>query len=402
MISESKTFCVLPWIHLAAYPNGMASLCCISDHTEYKNMARNSGENAKPLSLNGESINTMLNSDFFKTTRLQMLNNEIPSACKRCFEEESNGKRSKRQEEMNRFDFNQKRAALSTQADGSIPLDLKFVELRLGNLCNVKCRTCNPGSSSKWSAEYQVMQKDLDFVEKHEKMINCSWTESDAFWEDLLFNSKNIELIYINGGEPTLVEKHWQCLERLIEKGHNKNMTLWYNINMTHLPEKLISLWSKFKKVIVFASIDDLYERNSYIRSGSDWNEVIKNLDILQSHKWIETSICQTVNWMNIYYLDEFYAFMKARGLDVHLNLVYNPGFLDPVILSRELKDIVLKKITTIDSWKYDYLKNHLSSEGNNSLFSNGLNYNNYLDKTRNQSFKETFSEWSALIEKNH
>ena len=401
MTKSSKTFCVLPWIHLATLPNGLATLCCVSDHTDYINAARNKfPENSPALSLNQNTIDSMINSEFFRETRLQMLRNEIPNACRRCFDEEKKGNSSKRLEEMRRFNFRQEQAIKTTLADGTNPIDLKFVELRLGNLCNVKCRTCNPGSSTKWSAEYQTLQTDLDFVAKHEKSINCSWTESDDFWNDLLDNSKNIELIYINGGEPTLVEKHWLCLERLIEKGHHKQITLWYNINMTNLPEKLINLWKEFKRVIVFASIDDLGERNSYIRSGSNWNEVLNNLNKVQSYEWIETSICQTINWMNIYYLDEFCNFMKARNLDIHLNIVHDPKFLDPAILPIHLKKVVLKKISTIDSNKYNFLKNHLLSDSNKILFSQGITYNNYLDKSRKQNFSESFPEWSHIISK--
>ena len=379
----------------------MTPLCCVSDHTEYLNMARNfDSPQPNHLTLNNNKIESMLNSDYFKQTRLQMLNDEIPSACKRCFVEEANGKVSKRLEEMNRFNFDQEKAKKITESDGSIPIDLQFVELRLGNLCNVKCRTCNPGSSSKWSSEYQILQTNLNFITPYPKSINCSWTESDSFWEDLLENSEQIELIYINGGEPTLVEKHWYCLERLIENGRNEHITLWYNINMTNLPDKLIQLWSKFKKVIVFASIDDLDERNSYIRTGSKWDEIVSNLDKLQSYSWIETSICQTVSWMNVYYLDEFYSYMRARNLQVHLNLVYDPIFLNPTILPKELKNIILDKIHSIDSWKLDFLKNHFKSNGSQSLFSQGITYNNYVDKSRKQDFKAFCPEGNSLIEK--
>jgi sulfatase maturation enzyme AslB (radical SAM superfamily) len=243
------------------------------------------------------------------------------------------------------------------------------------------------------------LQKELSFVTNYSHKIITNWVDSDDFWSDLLKCSKNLEVIYINGGEPTLVEKHWSYLEKLIDLGYNKKITLWYNINLTNLPDKLIELWKKFNKVQVFGSIDDLGERNSYIRSGTDWSTVVKNLDKLKTNDWIETSICQTVSWMNIYYLDEFYSYMKSKNLDVHLNLVYDPKFFDPCVLPLDLKKIVLDKISKIDSEKFNFLKNHLYSISESSeLFKQGIQFNRWLDLNRNQNFEKSFSEWNTHI----
>lgn len=397
----SKTFCPLPWIHLATHPNGKATLCCISDHTNNASAARNT-VNGKvvQLNLNKHSVIEIMDSDYYKNTRLEMLAGIQPAACSRCYQEEANGFQSKRIEESNKFNFTVDDAIRITDKDGGIPADLKFIELRLGNTCNIKCRTCNPSSSTKWISEYNKLQKELTFVTTYDQKINTDWTESDAFWDDLLEHSKNVEVIYVNGGEPTLVEKHWKYLEKLIERGYNKNVTLWYNINMTNLPDKLIDLWSKFYKVQVFASIDDLEDRNGYIRTGTKWDTVIKNLDKLQSHEWIDTSVCQTVSWMNIYYLDEFYSYMSSKNLKVHLNLVYDPKFFDPCVLPITLKDIVLSKISGIDSEKFNFLKNHLYSTTipNVDLFKQGIKFNKWLDESRNQSFEQSFPEWSNHI----
>lgn len=399
-MNKSKTYCSLPWVHLSADPSGMASLCCVSDHTNNLNTARNFNTGVfSPLSLNEHKISDLINSDYFKQTRLKMLNSEIPDACRRCFEAEKNGGKSKRTEENEKLKFTEQMARDRTSSNGEISMGLRFVELRLGNLCNIKCRSCNPASSSRWSGEYQRLQNDLDFVAKYEKSINCSWTESDEFWQDFLDNCQDVELLYINGGEPTLVEKHWNFLESLIERGHHKNITLWYNINMTNLPGKLVQLWQQFKKVIVFASIDDLGDRNSYLRTGSKWEEIISNLNKLQTLKWIETSVCQTVSWNNVYYLDEFYKFMGERRLDVHLNFVYDPKFLNPVVLTDNLKKIVLEKVKSIHPGKYEFLKNHLlANPGNIELLRQGILYNEYLDKQRQQSFADACPDWHEIV----
>jgi MoaA/NifB/PqqE/SkfB family radical SAM enzyme len=339
-----------------------------------------------------------MNSDYYKQTRLEMLNNQIPHACQRCYQEEANGVRSKRVEENERLGFTEDMARAITQADGTIPINFKFVELRLGNLCNLKCRTCNPMSSTNWIQPYQKLQEELKFVTHYDRKINSSWTESDEFWDDLFKHSEDLQLIYVNGGEPTLVEKHWKYLEELIKRGLNKQITLWYNINMTNLPDKLIDLWKEFKRVQVTCSIDDLGERNDYIRAGSEWNTVISNLDKIQSYPWIEASICQTVGWMNVYYVNDFIKYMRSRNLHVHLNYVYDPEFLSIKALPANLKQVVLDRCTDLNEWELNSLRSQFVDQADPILYQRGVEYNDWLDKNNRTSFANVFPEWYKVL----
>ena len=40
-MSRPDTYCPLPWQHLATHPHGGITTCCISDHTDGLNRARN-------------------------------------------------------------------------------------------------------------------------------------------------------------------------------------------------------------------------------------------------------------------------------------------------------------------------------------------------------------------------
>lgn len=383
---------------MATHPDGGTTLCCISDHRN----ALSRSKNYKPLTyldLNSSSVNDIMNSDYFKQTRLEMLDGKIPEACRRCYQEESAGVRSKRIEENEKFKFTEDMARSITATNGAIPVNFKFIELRLGNLCNLRCRTCNPVSSSQWIQQYHNLKSELTFITNYDKKINSSWTESDDFWEDLLSHSADLQLIYINGGEPTLVEKHWKYLERLIENGFNKRITLWYNINMTNLPDNLIDLWKQFNRVQVSCSIDDIGIRNDYIRTGSKWTNIIKNLDKLQSLGWCEVSICQTISWLNVYYMNEFNDFMKSRGLHVHLNYVHDPEFLSIKNLPVNIKKIILEKCNTLNEYDLNTLKHHLSGDSDLHLFKQGLKFNLKLDEYNKRTFSEAFSEWNNILQ---
>jgi len=394
-----STYCSLPFIHLATHPHGGATLCCVSDFTNSMNSSRNFVD-GKPvyLNLNKNSVVEIMNSDYYRQVRTQLLAGEKPQACMRCYREEENGVQSKRIEENEKLGFTEDMARVITQPDGTIPVNFKFVELRLGNLCNVKCRTCNPASSTSWAPEYKKLQQELKFVTQYNVKIDASWTESEEFWEDLLEHSKEVELLYINGGEPTLVEKHWHYLQRLIDAGLNKQITLWYNINMTNLPDKLLEIWKQFKAVEVSCSIDDLGERNEYIRTGTKWDTVISNLDKLQSLPWIKTSVCQTVSWMNVYYLPEFHEFMKDRGLCVYMNFVHDPAFLSVKMLPTTLVKKIMAKCSSLEGWKIVMLANMFTNSKSGVALKQGMQFNAALDKSRRTSFGDTFNEWFAII----
>lgn len=380
----TSTICPLPWMHLATHPEGKATLCCISDHTNNMSAARTNGS---VLNLNRNKVIEIMNSDTYVDVRKQMRNGLKPNPCIRCYKEEENGIYSKRQQEILRFgtDYNDN--------NGIIDVNLEFIELRLGNLCNVKCRTCNPASSTQWIVEYEKLQNTLPYVTKYPLKIDTNWTQSNEFWDDLLENSKNVKLIYINGGEPTLVEKHWNYLERLIERGLHKQVKLWYSINMTNLPDKLVNIWKQFKEVEVHCSIDDIGDRNSYLRKGTKWIDVESNIKKIQENDWIKFSITQTISWMNIYYVPEFNQYFDNLGIKVQSNIVYDPKFYNVSILSENVKQELEHKLVN-----FEHITKQVATNSDISLLKQGIEYNKWLDNSRSENYTEYFGEWAKII----
>lgn len=388
--------CVLPFTHLATHPNGNVSLCCVSDHV---NCASHAQTNGQILSLNRNTVDEVFNSDLFKKTRLEMLAGKEPYPCRRCYDEERKGIQSKRLKENAQYLNSSQDIIVKTQEDGTLTPEFTFIELRLGNICNLKCRTCNPVSSSKWVAEYKKLNEDLIFVTDYSKIETGVWFEEDKFWEELSKQSSRLETVYVNGGEPTMVEKHFDFLYRLINLGLNKQVTLWYNINLSNLPEKLIDLWRQFKAVQVSVSIDDLGKRNEYIRSGSDWRVTMDNLIKLRNMGEFDVSICQTVSIYNVFYLSEFYEMMQ--DIPIHLNWCYDPAFLQPWILPKNVKDIIIDKIDN-SRVMYPYAKNNIKETmkkpSDEKLLEQFKQYNDKLDQYRKTKFADVFPELNELI----
>lgn len=390
--------CSLPFTHLATHPHGGVTLCCISDHTNAASSARTDG---RILNLNTDSIDDVMNSDYFKQVRIQMKNEIEPEACKRCYEEERKGIKSKRIEENDRYLESSQHIIDSMKDDGTIDVDFKFLELRLGNICNLRCRTCNPASSTKWVVEYSKMQKELKFVTDYSSVQKGVWFEDDKFWNDLLSKSNSLERIYINGGEPTLVEKHFVYLEKLIENDLHRQINLWYNINLSQIPEKLVELWSQFKSVNVSVSIDDLKERNSYIRNGSDWDNLHANLLKLKQLEWINLSIVQTISTYNVLYLHEFYQyFQNELNIHVHLNWCYDPGYLSPWILSEDIKQKIIQDCSKVmKPWDLHNIEQTLQKQSDSSEVKKFKEYTEWLDASRKENFADVFPELDKLLQ---
>lgn len=395
MTNLSKV-CVLPFTHLATHPDGHTSFCCISEH---KNCASHAKRGGKAISLNDLSIREMINSDTYKEVRLEMLDGKEPSACRRCYDEERAGIKSKRQEENGRYLESSMPVIENLREDGTIlDMDFQFVELRLGNICNLKCRTCNPVSSSKWKKDYSILQKELDFVTDYSGVDDGVWFEKDSFWGELLHNGKNLKRIYVNGGEPTLVEKHFAFLYNLIERGMASEIDLWYNINVTNLPTNLLTMWRSFKSISVTASIDDLRGRNDYIRSGSEWDVTLLNLSILRSTDWIDLSICQTLSAYNIFYVDKFYEYFGKTGDKIHHNWCYDPEFLSPWHLPDDVKQDIISRCQNMPEYMLNNITQTLSKPRDENKFKQFISYNRKLDLLRNTKFSDVFPELSKAI----
>jgi len=392
----SNTFCVLPWIHLATHPHGGTSLCCVTDFIDGAGMSKD-GENY--YNLNKNTITEHMNSEVFKNARLNMLNGKIPNPCKRCYIEESKNITSKRLIENNNYsDFTIEHAKKITNENGSIDPNLEFVELRLGNICNVKCVTCNPASSSKWIQDYKILNKELDYVTDYQNCSTSNWHDKEFFWDDLFDKTANVKTFYINGGEPTLVKAHWNFIKKLIDTGRT-DVTLWYNINMTNIPAYAFDLWKKFNKVQISCSIDDLEDRNYYIRFPTKWQDVEKNLNKLLQYKWLDVSVNQTISLYNYYYLPEFWDYMNNKNIFVHHNYVYDPDFLSPLALPLDFRKECHKKFETCnwEAWRTNNLLNMFTAPSNDNLIKKSKRYIKLLDNIRKISFNNFFPEVNIL-----
>ena len=411
------------WQHLNVHPDGYVSFCCFSDYTDTMNFAKDIDESGKVTHVynmnNGDKIKDVMNNSNHRAARIQMLNSEKPKACSRCFTEESKGLPSRRTYEVYHHfpDFTEERARSITDDTGYIEnLQLSNPEVRLGTTCNVKCRTCDAGSSSLWQPEFLKLRDKVNFrLHNYNNMVTADksrWAEDPEFWIDLLNYSDSIEECSINGGEPTLIKTHFKFLNELIDRNLT-HIRLRYNINMTNMSEDIINIWKKFDNVEIACSIDDIGTRNEYIRYPTKWDTVMKNFMRLKQENF-KLIITQTISFMNLSNVVEFYKlFAMEHNVRVIHNFVHYPAYLSPTNLPVELRDKYIA-----DAAMYFRGEEHKGSADykidpnranrfialggkppDETLWKQAVNFTTSLDEIRNQHIGDYLPEFKGIID---
>jgi sulfatase maturation enzyme AslB (radical SAM superfamily) len=280
-----------------------------------------------------------------------MLKGEWHPACARCRTEEQNGVKSSRlgwNEDFSQFIDD---AIAYTDSEGHAPVKIRYMDLRLGNACNLKCRMCNPYASRRWLEDWDQVFNPLDATET-ERLQALDWIENPRAWELLTGAMKDCLEIYFTGGEPLSIEAHWRLLRFIIRKGLAGNIILKYNTNTTYANAALFELWSHFKTVRLNCSVDGVGEINSYIRHPSRWPWVLSKLQMLneyaKSAPQLQLKIHTTVQNYNFIYMTDVFKLLETLPAFKNLpflNILDRPGFFNIRTLPVDLKLLGLERL---------------------------------------------------------
>ena len=314
-LMHSDTFCMIPWIHLHAWPDGRAYPCCLAK-------AEHPVGNLKE-----QTMKEVWNAEPMREMRSNMLNDRPCKECGACYEQESHGFSSMRNNSNKNFGQHIDEVD-HTLPDGSLPdFKLHYWDVRFSNICNLKCRSCGSIFSSRWYDDDvklwgKALRPRVQFAGRHD----------DDIWEQMQEHIPHLDQIYFAGGEPLIMEEHNRILKLLIEKGNTK-VRLIYNTNLTELKykrESVLELWKHFPSVCVAASLDDMGERAAVIRSGTNWAEVEQNIrDLKRECPHIDFMISPTLSIMNIWNFVNFHRYMVDQDFirpgDLNVNILQGP-----------------------------------------------------------------------------
>jgi radical SAM protein with 4Fe4S-binding SPASM domain len=394
LLKESATFCMAPWTHLHIFPDARVFPCCWASSSSTQELG----------SLKDRTLPEIWNSEKLRNLRVNMLaGNKTPSICSRCYNLEAAGVSSLRKK-MNGELAHHWNLVEATQRDGFVQkVNLPYWDVRFSNLCNMKCRSCGPTLSSSWGQELGLAA--------HQSVIRLS-VEAPGVMPNLMDHIEDLEEIYFAGGEPLIMDEHYQILERLISLGKT-NVRLRYNTNFSMLNYRkgsVLALWKHFPQIHLGASLDGMEREAEYIRYGTRWGLIEENRRLLlEQCPHVFFNIESTISILNSLHIFDFVVSWAKKGLigphQYFANLLEGPKELNiqnlPDSLKSKVKDRALdftREMQVLFPEKSnpghqfaDTIVNFMEARSKWVENSNIIQFLENFDLKRNQDWKITF-----------
>ena len=410
---KSKTFCLHPFTGLATREDGAVKVCCRS---------------APVGNINDNTLEEIWNNETMCKVRQQVLNGERPDVCKPCFDLEDQGVMSLRQRHITDHSpesrINLYPDALDALNDDyTMPFEFPTMEIKLNNLCNLKCRMCNPLDSTQWKDWKEVKpfyEKENNYlIPVVDSLVATpgqyigAFDNTDNWWksfEKLLPYFRRVEFA---GGEPLMDPQHYKILDMLAPYGDN--IELKYATNGTTLGIKggrtIHDYWPKFKSIAVNVSIDGIHDTYEYIRGNGKFSEIEENIKVFKSFPNVSRVVgAFTAQAGNILQAAECIDyFLNTMGIVFYSHRVSYPNCLSAQVLPQELKDLAIQRLEAValEVPNYEIVKKHpilktitqqqindninyLRAKDQNNLWNDFVQFNTRLDITRNQGPLET------------
>ncbi len=409
-----------PFTGLATREDGAICACCRSYPVGF---------------IDRDNLEDIWNNDVMKRIRRQVLNNERPVECKPCFDLEDQGVESLRQRHI-AGKIPEARINLYPNAlddlrdDYTMPFEIATMELKLNNLCNLKCRMCHPGDSTSWNdwdqiEEFYKKEKSIIAVLIDEHNLknkphldkfrdNPNWWNS---FEKLLPYFRRVEFA---GGEPLMDPQHYRILDMLAPYGDQIEIKYATNLTMLGKSNRTVwQYWPKFKSVAVNVSIDGIWDSYDYIRGNGSFSEIVHNIKQIQTIPNISRIVgAVTVQVSNVLVLDKMIEyFLNDIGIIFHSHRVSFPVELSVQVLPTELKSLAIERLIKIRDRVKDFKLvkarpellaytlgqiqdniNYINAVDESHRWQDTIEFNRRLDVTRDQSFTTVTPEFKPYV----
>lgn len=194
--------------------------------------------------------------------------------------------------------------------------NLKLIDVRWSNVCNLTCRYCNVQDSSSWS-----------------RLLNIKVDKVDNAYDESLFNliennKDTISKVYLLGGEPLLQKNNIKLLD-IVKKDASIDV-------LTNLSVKLNNnlIYAKLKSmpnVIWHISFDNIGSRFEYVRAGSQWDIFEYNIQKLIDDFGNKITFHPVYSIWNAHNLIEYYEFADKHNFRVNWQLALPKDDLSPL-----------------------------------------------------------------------
>lgn len=408
---NSKTFCMHPFTGLATREDGAIKVCCRSHPVGH---------------ITDSSLEEIWNNDKMQRIRRQVLNGERPPECTPCFDLEDQGVESLRQRHINGVIPESRINLYDPPLQEVLPFEIPTMELKLNNLCNLKCRMCHPGDSTSWNdwgeiKDFYKKENNIMYaiVENHNlerKPFLDKFEDNPNWWSSLEKLLPYFRRVEFAGGEPLMDPQHYRILDML--KPYAKNIEIKYATNGTTLGisngRTIHDYWPYFRSVAVNVSIDGIHDVYNYIRGNSNFNDVEKNIREIQTIPNVSRVVgAFTAQAGNILQAAECVDyFINEMNIVFYSHRVSYPNLLSAQVLPQDLKELAIERLDAVNNRLYTFKNiiqhpllekvtrqqikdniNYLRAKDQSHLFKDFIEFNRRLDATRKQNLFEVIPE---------
>ncbi len=411
----SNTVCIIPWTNFVVGPDGRATFCC---------------EIHEPMTVNGDigniqrdSFDALWNAPEIVNVRAAMAAGEKPEACNSCWKRESAGGMSRRLL-MNAGYGNTGVYEIENLptigAESGYKLDrlpTHFI-LEMGNVCNLKCRSCAGILSTRIAADRvhtawaEVHSPWTSVVgESAEVRVNGTpWFKDTDALADMLTPAADTDIfLTLMGGEPCLIPSVWHLLTALVERGVAKRIYVGLSTNGQQLHPLLAELAPQFRGFNVSVSVDGFDKVYEYMRSGASWPRLLATLDALPRIAGVDLCVVPTLQNYNALDLVRLFRFLDERNIRIMFNIANLPLWLAPTCLPPNIRRIAERRLQNyLDSeckpYNLEVVRAFRDALGSTNdafdpaAFEDFVKFTNDLDASRGENIREAIPELFALL----
>jgi pyruvate-formate lyase-activating enzyme len=274
----------------------------------------------------------------------------------------------------------------------------------------LKCRICGSWSSSQFATEEinQLPREQQKSSHAYQMLRAGAWPRENAqFWQQIDNVLTDIRYIEFTGGEPFMIDEHFDMLQGIIDRGIAHQVEIHYNTNGTQYPAQGEAIWRHFKTVEIAFSIDDVGERFEYQRTNADWSAVLDNITSFQYLKTqmpnLQLQCCSTVNVFNVRYIDELAQWIVLQGFDfVYWNMMHDAWYFSIATLPDSAKAAITEHLRSADvppqyREEFDRIADFMNTGASTDGFMLRMKIAD-LDRKRNQNLQDVEPELATLI----
>lgn len=428
-MTTNKTLCAVPFVSTMINTDTTVRYCCMVKG-QYNRVTKDDGTS---YTCRDNFVEDSWNSTYMKNLRMDMIRGVPITGCDVCYRQEANGRTSNREHSLREWSWrlgSTELQSIISQAEengGHLDTPPVYLDLRLGNLCNLKCRMCNPWNSSQIAKEhqelapknpqYQATWRKVFGVFPHNIMDDQQWFDHPIMWDQVMGLIPHLKKVYMTGGEPTLIKNNFRFMEECIKQGR-QDIVLFFNTNCTNVNRRFLDLIKQFDTVNINASLDGTGRVNEYIRAPSNWEQISANIEELAALPNVVLGITPTVQIYNMFNVVDLIKWVEGLrdkySKPVFIDFLINnhPYHLNTNIVPPQLREQALHELLrfrdnhmgthermTVDS--LNGLIGHLrspQSPDSEAQMEHFRVYTTALDQERGQSLASLHPQLGALL----